>query len=126
MVADGFYECLTEGKRKTPHLPTAGGVFAIAGLWEAGGDFADSECLTTTEANAVVGPVHDRVPAILPREAWPARLDPNADPAGLQTLLRPYPAEMMASLAVGDFVNSARNEGPACVDPAKVSQPSLF
>jgi putative SOS response-associated peptidase YedK len=114
--ADGFYEWLTVGRKKTPHLFSLvdGGLFAMAGLWEGGGDFADSACLITTEANDLVGAVHDRMPVILPREAWDAWIDPDASPSGLQSLLRPYPAVAMTARPVSDFVSSARNEGPAC------------
>jgi hypothetical protein len=43
--------------------------------------------------------------------------------------LRPYPAERIGALAVCDFVNSARNEGPARLEPARrdvTAQRSLF
>jgi putative SOS response-associated peptidase YedK len=67
--ATGFYEWLAVEKKKYPHLFTlrGGGLFAMAGLWEG-----DSACLITTEANEVVGAVHDRMPVIVTREAWAA------------------------------------------------------
>jgi putative SOS response-associated peptidase YedK len=128
--ATGFYEWKAEGKRRLPHLFTVQGcLFAIAGLWEDGRDFAESCCLLTTEANEVVRAVHDRMPVILPRDAWPAWLDPASEPSALQGLLRPYPAERMGAVAVGDYVSSARNEGPRCAEPAGQDAPaqrSLF
>jgi putative SOS response-associated peptidase YedK len=122
--ATGFYEWKAEGKKKFPHSFTvAGGLFAMAGLWEgrhAGAD-AESTCLITTEANEVVGAVHDRMPVILPREAWAAWLNPATEAGALQELLVPYPAAEMSCRQVSDVVNSSRNEGPACVEPAPAS-----
>ena len=63
----------------------------------------------------LVRPVHARMPAILPPEAYDRWLDPAAaDAERLAELLRPYPASEMASRAVSAAVNSARNEGPQC------------
>lgn len=122
--ADGFYEWKAEGKKKLPHLFTVStGLFAVAGLWEQGGGLAESVCLITTEANGVVGDVHDRMPVILPREAWSAWLDPNAEVNTLQSLLVPYPAAEMACRQVSDVVNSARYDGPGCLESAA---PTLF
>jgi putative SOS response-associated peptidase YedK len=47
-----------------------------------------------------------------------------ATPAGLLALLRPAPDDALAALAVGPFVNSARHEGPGCVEP--LGDPSFF
>jgi len=132
--ADGFYEWLVEGKKKRqPYLFALadGGLFAFAGLWqpwqaEKEGELTEAACILTTEANDVVRPVHLRMPAILPREAYDAWLDPDANVESLRKLLRPYPAAEMVGRAVSAFVNSARNEGPGCVAPAEAEPPSLF
>jgi putative SOS response-associated peptidase YedK len=59
------------------------------------------------------------MPAILPRERIAAWLDPaQRDPARVAGLLEPYPAGAMHERAVGPTVNSAKNEGPACIEPA--------
>src|SRR5205823_13269597 len=106
-----------------------GGLFAFAGLWQAQqlqGEWSGAVCILTTEANDLVRPVHARMPAILPPEAYDRWLDPAAaDAERLAELLRPYPASEMASRAVSAAVNSARNEGPQCVEPAAPEQPSL-
>jgi putative SOS response-associated peptidase YedK len=121
--ADGFIEWKADGRKKLPHLFTVqdGGLFAIAGLWESwerDGQRAETACFLTTEANGVVSPAHDRMPLILPREAWPAWLNPATDLGLLQDLLRPYPANEMEALPVSDVVNNARNKGPQCLEPA--------
>jgi putative SOS response-associated peptidase YedK len=95
--------------------------FAFAGLWELwdrGGDPVESCAILTTSANAVVRPVHDRMPVILRPEDFAAWLDPLGSPAGLRALLRPYPAEEMEARAVGRWVNNPRHEGADCLAPA--------
>src|SRR5262245_48695300 len=60
----------TDGKRQAYHFHLSGDrPFAFAGRWERwhGDDGAalESCCLLTTGANAVVRPVHDRMPVLL-------------------------------------------------------------
>jgi putative SOS response-associated peptidase YedK len=95
IVADGFYEWMKAEDPKQPRQPwrftvDGGEPFAFAGLctrkeWddpeERGVDpdgFLYSATLITTTPNAVVKPVHDRMPSILPSaEAEAAWLDPR-------------------------------------------------
>jgi putative SOS response-associated peptidase YedK len=44
-------------------------------------------------------------------------LDPKSTAAQLETLLRPYPAELMMAEAVSTRVNSPRNNDEGCVAP---------
>ncbi len=122
MPADGFYEWAVEGKGKRPHHFTleGGGVFVFAGLWERWGRGTESleTCaLLTVEANAVVAPIHARMPLILPPEAYDAWLNPDSTPVRLAKLLLPYPGPM-ADMAVGLAVNRPGHEGPGCLAPA--------
>jgi putative SOS response-associated peptidase YedK len=81
IAASGFYEWRKDGKTKTPYaiVPTDGPLFAFAGLWEnwrdrSAGDEAPwiRTCtIITGEPNALLAPIHDRMPVILPEEAWP-------------------------------------------------------
>ena len=94
IVADGFYEWMKAEDPKQPRQPwrftvDGGEPFAFAGLctrkeWEDAEDrgFDDGWLYTctivTTTPNAVVAPVHDRMPAILPSaEAEAAWLRPD-------------------------------------------------
>ena len=120
--ADGFYEWKAGGPRKQPfHVRLSDGrPFAFAGLWEPRargpeGNTAGSCALLTTEPNALMRDIHDRMPVILPPEGYARWLDPALRPADLAPLLRPYHAGAMEARAVGAFVNNARNEGPECV-----------
>ena len=56
------------------------------------------DCFTfvTTTPNSVVEPIHHtRMPVILDPKNYDAWLDPNMEPDGLVSLLKPYPAEKM-------------------------------
>jgi putative SOS response-associated peptidase YedK len=122
--ASGFYEWKDTGeKHKQPfHLGMRdGSLFAFAGLWERwhGGDGepVESCAILTTEANAVVRSVHDRMPVILAPTDFAPWLDPRTPPPELHALLRPFPAEAMSATAVSRYVSNARNEGPQCLAP---------
>jgi putative SOS response-associated peptidase YedK len=120
---DGIYEWQKQGRRKQPFFITAGdGLFALAGLWEhweRNGLTIESCTIITTEANSLVAELHDRMPVILPPDAYGPWLDPEEqEPARLQAWLRPYPAEAMRLQAVSPLVNNPRNDSPACLEKA--------
>jgi putative SOS response-associated peptidase YedK len=119
--ADGFYEWTKApgGGKQAWHLrPRHGGVLAFAGLWESWrprgeGDRVVSATIVTTEANATVAPVHDRMPVCLPPETWDEWLDPgNDDTDTLGKLLVPAPASLITMHPVGTDVGNVRNRGP--------------
>lgn len=106
ILADGFYEWHAEpGRRaKTPYLIQlkTGGLFAFAGLWETWqpptGAPLHSCTIITTVPNALIAPLHDRMPVILPEAVYPLWLEPGElPPARLQPLLAPYPAEELVA-----------------------------
>lgn len=125
ILADGFYEWRAEpGQRaKTPLAIRlrSGAPFAFAGLWEVWRP-DDTPLLTctiiTTEPNALMAPIHDRMPVILPRSAYATWLDPaERSPHDLQHLLTPYPAEEMLAYPVSTLVNNPANDVPECIAP---------
>jgi putative SOS response-associated peptidase YedK len=126
IFADGFYEWKKEpgGKAKTPvyvHM-ASGEPFAFAGLWEIWhspeGDELRSCTIITTTPNDLIAPIHNRMPAILARDACDDWLDPaERAPETLQGLLKPYPAAEMAAHAVSALVNNPANDSPECVVP---------
>jgi putative SOS response-associated peptidase YedK len=123
VLADGYYEWLSEGKEKQPFLfeVDGGAPFAFAGLWESchlPGEQAPRQTfsLITTSANELARVVHNRMPVILDAADYDSWLDAaNDDVQSLQTLLRPFAAERMTSRPVSRYVNNARHEGPECV-----------
>lgn len=132
--ADAFYEWQPRpgpGGLRGPKLPWAvvrrdGRCMAFAGLWEVWRDPASGNAaplrtcaIITTEANAVVAPIHNRMPVVLPEEAWSIWLDPAIeDPALLTGLLVPAPADWFEAYPVSSQVNSVSNDGPELLVPA--------
>lgn len=121
ILADGFYEwqVQADGKTKVPMYITMkdGKPFCFAGLWDTwkrAGEEVRSCTIITTPANALMMPIHDRMPAIVPREGYLDWLDPaERTPQSLQDWLRPYPSEEMAARPVGQLVNNPKHDSPA-------------
>jgi putative SOS response-associated peptidase YedK len=124
LLADGLYEWQRQERRKQPFYIRLrdGRPFALAGLWEhwegSEGMAIQSCTILTTTSNEVVGRVHDRMPVILSPTDYDRWLDPSIqEPAVLQTLLRPYPADEMTAYPVSTLVNSPANDNPGCTEP---------
>jgi putative SOS response-associated peptidase YedK len=121
--SDGLYEWRKVGKAKQPfHIRLrGGGVFGFAGLWDVWGE-GDGKiascCIVTVEANEIVRPVHERMPAIIPPECYGDWLDPETPTDRLMSMLKPFPNEEMETVPVGQAVNSPANDGPECLIPA--------
>lgn len=127
--ADGFYEWRKEGGRKQPyHIRLkGGGLFAFAGLWEywrGAETIIESFAIIVTDANALLRPIHERMPVILHGADHDAWLDAGSTgPEDAKALLRPFPADEMEAHAVSSRVNSARHDDPACIAP--VARPDM-
>lgn len=116
--ANAFYEWKKGQDGKTPMLIHLEGdeLFAFAGLWESWespeGEVVHSCTILTTQPNAVMADIHDRMPVILDKEAEKTWLDPNVqDPELLQKLIKPYEAEVLEAYEVSSAVNSPKNKG---------------
>jgi putative SOS response-associated peptidase YedK len=122
--ASGFYEWKREGEKKTPYYfyLKDTDIFGFAGLYDIWSDGNGGELRTytviTVPANEVMEPVHDRMPAILSKEAEGYWLDPAFQvPFDLTAMLSPYPANLMQAYPVSDDVNSPRNNVPVLIEP---------
>lgn len=78
----------------------SGDPFGMAGLYESWISPEKKPLRTctiiTTGANDLVGPIHDRMPVIVPKTEESTWIDPdNQDQARLLSILRPYPADLM-------------------------------
>jgi putative SOS response-associated peptidase YedK len=110
--ADGFYEWRKlEDGTKQPYLVRlrSGLPFAFAGLWEAwkGADGrVESATIVTTEANAVMAPLHQRMPVLLDPADYDRWLDPTQPDAA--HLLVPCPDDWLEIFPVSKRVNSPR------------------
>jgi len=132
--ANGFYEWTRNGRERQPHWFRRRDepLMAMAGLFERWcshetDDVFESFTILTTDANASVSPVHDRMPVLLQRTDFDAWLDPDEkDPERLRRLLVPCPDEWLESRLVSPRVNDPRNDDPECLLPPTEYQPSLF
>ncbi|WP_341988528.1 SOS response-associated peptidase [Azorhizobium sp. AG788] len=110
---DAFYEWQrTDGGKQPYAIALKGGApMGFAGLWEgwkdpATGAWVRTFTILTCAANALMAPLHDRMPVILARDdmdRWLTGPDPR-------DLLKPYAPEQMELWPVSSRVNSVRNE----------------
>lgn len=125
ILADGFYEwkAIPGQKAKVPHFifMKSRQPFAFAGLWEdwqsPDGSQLKSCTIITTQPNEMMSPIHNRMPVILPTDAYAQWLDTKSR-TDLQHLLVPHPAGEMDAYPVSTLVNSPANERAECVVPA--------
>ncbi|MEA3642421.1 MAG: SOS response-associated peptidase [Lamprobacter sp.] len=126
--ADAFYEWQAgaDGKqpfaiRRTDRTP-----FAMAGLFEhwqgEDGSVIDSCTIIVTEANALLRPIHERMPVILdPADygAWLGTVRPDrmAEKAWLQSLLKPADTHGWEAYPVSRAVNKPGNDRPELLAP---------
>ena len=126
VVVDGFYEWRKEGKARQPFMVrrTDGKPFALAGIWQhtttADGEVIDTCAIITGAAKGVAAPLHERMPLIVPREAYARWLAHDAHGTDLGPLLVTSAADL-GSTPVSTFVNSAAHEGPECAEPLATS-----
>jgi len=102
-----------------------GSPLALAGLWELWHDRDDTDqeplrscVIITTDANDLLASIHDRMPVVLPPDAWDQWLDPtNDDLEVISGLLVPAPSDDFEAFPVSTKVNKVANEGPELVEP---------
>ena len=117
---DGFYEWRRADGKRQPFLIFApdGGPLALAGLWSGwhdpdGGEVRRTFTIVTTAADEFMARIHDRMPVVLPADAWAAWLDPALDdPGEAQGILGRATAVDLAAHPVSTLVNNVRNDGP--------------
>ena len=119
--ATGFYEWKHEGRMKQPYFIKMknGGLFAMAGLWESWqspeGKSIESCAIITTDANGIVGKIHDRMPVIIPNQSYGLWLSSTGNNQSIQEFLKPYSPFKMTAYPVSGMINNAKNEGEGCI-----------
>ena len=137
VLADGFYDWKETPTGKQPYRIEREDrePFALAGLWEpapadgsasvsdanadgtGGGDGGSATfTVVTTEPNAVVEPVHHRMPAVLAPDEESRWLRDEAETEELSALLDPYPAEELRAYPVSSGLNDPGNDSPDLVE----------
>ena len=125
VLADGFFEWHRDGDRKTPYLirhPSPDEILGFAGLWARWkpekGDEVLSCTIITRPAAGSAAKIHERMPAILPRESWKDWLDADpADPRSLMKALDEAPTPKLDTVAISTKVNNPRNDAPGILTP---------
>jgi putative SOS response-associated peptidase YedK len=116
VVADGFYEWKNEGGKRVPFYihRRDGKPFGMAGLYNLWtspeGNQVCTSTIITTEANGIVRPFHDRMPAITPPDKFDLWLDPSLhEKEKLLPVLKPCPDDEIELYEVSARVNSPKN-----------------
>jgi putative SOS response-associated peptidase YedK len=122
--ADGFYEWKHVGDRKQPYYVRlrSGGPMAFAGLWEAwsglNGEEMETAAIVTTTANRTLLPIHERMPVIVPPDAFDLWLNcREVDAETAATLIVPAPDDLLEAYAVSSAVNRTANDAENLIAP---------
>jgi putative SOS response-associated peptidase YedK len=111
--ASGFYEWQSTAGRKQPYyfFPADGSLLALGAIWER-----DTFSLITTEPNATLRGIHDRMPVIIAPEDYTAWF------AGEDGLLRPAPDAALKAHPVSLAVNTAAHDSPRLIEPVELAR----
>jgi putative SOS response-associated peptidase YedK len=114
---NGFYEWRrSEGSKATFYFRSATqDALALAGIYQISHDGKMQCCLITTDANNVMRPVHDRMPALIPQDALQDWLH-SSDTHVVDALMKPADDDSIAATEVSSYVNNANNEGAKCIE----------
>jgi putative SOS response-associated peptidase YedK len=124
LPADGFYEW-SDATPRRPYFvrPKSAAPIAFAGLWETwcgpNGEEVDTATIITTAANRLLAPIHDRMPVIVPPDAFNLWLDSAiADATTAAALFTPAAEALLECHPVSNAVNRAGNDSPELILPA--------
>lgn len=114
----GFYEWHRTEAAKLPWYfhRADGSLLALAGIWQDWGpDRFSTFAIVTTSANALMAPVHHRMPAVIEAKDWGLWLGEEGH--GAARLMHPPEEGVLAGHPVSPKVNSNRAEGPTLIEP---------
>jgi putative SOS response-associated peptidase YedK len=126
VITNGFYEWRKRDKQPFAIARAKQAFTVMAGLWEEWRARESSEVvrsctIITTDANDLIGALHDRMPVILAEEDWPAWLgETQSSESELKALLKPFPSADMELWPIGHAVGNWRNNSPALLTPVPV------
>ncbi len=126
--ANGFFEWRKDGDRnKTPMWISdpAMPVVTFAGIWSVWrgpNGLVESCAIITTSSNALVEPIHNRMPVIFDDDWASIWLAAAADRTVLLEALKPREWETMRAQEAHPAVGSSRNDGPYLLE----TQSTLF
>jgi putative SOS response-associated peptidase YedK len=124
--ADVFYEWqgVHGDRRKQPWavaLPD-GELFALGGLWEywkpaEGGEGLVTCTILTTEPNALLEPIHDRMPVIIHPDRYRSWLDPHTARPAVEDMVRSWPSDDLRAWKISHRVNDANADDVEVLQP---------
>jgi putative SOS response-associated peptidase YedK len=128
--ADGFYDW-RDGVPRRPyfvHRKNSDEPMAFAGLWETwtgpNGEELDTAAIVTTRANTMLAAVHDRMPVVVPPQAFNLWLDcAEVDATTAAALMIPAPETLLECYEVSTAVNRAANDDARLIEPAASKEP---
>ena len=113
--ADAFYEWDRTANPRQPYAigPGADGeMLALAGIWSSSRDRGVTTAILTTRPNALLTPIHNRMPVILPHDLLDAWLDSSATLDELEPMLAPAADDSLRMWPVSTEVNRVAADGP--------------
>lgn len=123
--ADAFYEWVTKDG-KQPYLIRLrdGAPMGMGGLlehWQGPEGEVSTFTILTTNANALMAKIHDRMPVIIKPEDYTTWLDKNfTDVIKIQAMALPYPDRFMEAYPVSTKVNSPQHDSPDLIEEVQV------
>ena len=82
--------------------------FAVAGLWRPTDQWGDAYAMVMVDANPQMAEVHDRMPVLLDRTAWPAWLGADSDTAF--ALCRTWQGDLVVTRTDERWAGGAANQ----------------
>jgi len=124
--ANGFFEWQHANGKQPYYIELAGRpVFTMAGLYDRWTDAEGKETLSytiiTTAANAMMTPIHNRMPVILTPEAETEWLDPTVtDKVRLKSILTQNANDKLKAYPVSKEVNQTSNDNSDLIKEIKI------
>jgi putative SOS response-associated peptidase YedK len=123
--ADGFYEWKAIAGRKQPFYVRAkpGKPLAFAGLWECwtgpNGEEMETAAIVTTRANRTLAAIHERMPVVVPPEAFDLWLNcAEVDAKTAEALIQPAAENLMEAYEISPAVNRTANDNAKLIERA--------
>ena len=107
----------------TPNQSARRPFWQIARSWQnwkdqTSGEWLRTFAIITTDANELVGVIHDSMPLILAPTDYVRWLSDEYDP---HDLMRPFPSEPMRMWPISTRVNKPENDDPSILEPIELS-----
>jgi len=127
VLADGFYEWAKTPDGKVPYrfVRSDRAPFAFAGIWEEREEALGplpSFAILTTAADAVVAPVHNRMPVILPSEVEREWISASRSPDEVLSMVKGGRGVALEAYPVSTAVNRATVDTPEVIKPVEVKK----